>query len=116
MGVPIDVGKMTGRRGDAKLIEKRTKQIEDALKKLGLTDKVDLTIWLTTSIKQADHLSTIRLNPAVSDDQFYINLAHELLHYKGLPHNEDARDVRYSSVDNGKDLLSKTLAQMLQRQ
>ena len=114
--LPINVGKMNGKRRDGKLYEKRKRQIQTALKKLGLTNKTDLDIWLTTSVKHGEHRSTIRLNPNVSDDQFYINLAHELLHYKGVSHNEDTRDIKYSSVDNGKDLLSKTLARMLQRQ
>jgi Zn-dependent peptidase ImmA (M78 family) len=96
------------------LTKKRQRQIKQYLKRLGLDSKTDLEFILTEDIQSAETRSIIRLNPNVSDKEFRHNVAHELLHYLGLNHNEDTRRIHYSSTSTEKDLLSKALAHMLE--
>jgi Zn-dependent peptidase ImmA (M78 family) len=94
-------------------LAEREARVKAHLKKLGLDKKTDLKVILTKRVKYGSTRTFIHLNPDLSDDEFDVTLAHELLHYFGIPHNETTRSIRYHSKSLRKDLLSKTLAQMM---
>ena len=96
----------------AKLKERHVR-VRKYLKKLGLKNTNDLTVILTDKVKYGVAHTTVRVNPYLSDDAFDTTLAHELLHYFGVPHNESARRVGFSSSSLRRDLISKALARML---
>lgn len=109
MRVPVDADSGVS----PELLAKRRGQIEAILKKLGLENKLDLMVWLTGDIKHGEHKSVIRLNPTLSDGVFLEVFAHELLHYLGLPHNESARQIKFSSTDGERDLITQALARLI---
>ena len=100
-------------RGGMPDLQERQERVDGYLKKLGLDKKTDLKIILTEKVKYGVANTIIKINPNLSDDEFDINLCHELLHYLGIPHNETTRSIRYHSKSLRKDELSKTLAEMV---
>lgn len=91
----------------------RQERVKRYLKRLGLDKKTDLAIALTTKVKYGSTRTLIKINPNLPDDQFDVTFAHELLHYFGVPHNETSRSIKFHSSSFRKDLLSKTLAEMM---
>lgn len=91
----------------------RQERVRLYLKKLGLDKKTDLAIALTTKVKYGSTHTLIKINPDLSDTEFDITFAHELLHYLGLPHSETTRSIKYHSKSLRRDILSKTLASMM---
>lgn len=94
-------------------LKEREERVRLYLKKLGLDKKTDLAIVLTTRVKYGSTHTLIKVNPDLPDDQFDVTLAHELLHYFGIAHNETSRSIKFHSTNLRKDLLSKTLAEMM---
>ena len=100
-------------------LAEREARVKMYLKKLGLDKKTDLKVLLVGQtlhfrpVKVGFSLTIIRINPNLSDDEFDRTLAHELLHYLGIPHNETTRSIHFHSTSLRKDLLSKTLAEMM---
>ena len=94
-------------------LKERHLRVHRYLKRLGLKNTKDLTVILTDRVKYGVAHTTVRVNPFLSDDVFDTTFAHELLHYFGVPHNESARRVGFSSSSLRRDLISKALARML---
>ena len=94
-------------------VKDREKEVKKYLKFLRLNHKDDLLIMLSPHVKHGEHSSTIVVNPNLPDTEFLVTFAHEILHYKGLPHNCDTLDIRYYSKTLKGDILSATLAAML---
>jgi hypothetical protein len=97
-------------------VKDREAEVKKYLRFLGLDKKTDLMILLDPNIKTGEHSSTISINPNLSDAEFVVTLAHEFLHYKGLPHNCDTIEVYFNSKNLDGDILSKTLAMMLKNE
>jgi len=94
-------------------VKDRETEVMKLLKFLRLDHKTDLMIILDPHIKHGEHSSTIAVNPNLPNTEFLVTFAHEILHYKGLPHNCDTVDMYFNSKSLKGDLLSKTLAAML---
>ena len=94
-------------------LKERQERIARYLKKLGLDKKTDLKIILTNRVKYGVAVTTIKLNPNLSDEEFDTNLGHELLHYFGIQHNETSRSIKYHSKSLRKDVLSKLMAELM---
>lgn len=93
-------------------VSARQKDVDDALEALGISER-SIEIELTTEVETADCISHIRLNPNLSEDEFWQTFGHELLHDKGIPHNECTRKMGYSSKSLEKDVISAIFDQMI---
>ena len=94
-------------------LKERHLRVRRYLNRLGLKNTNDLTVILTDRVKYGVTHTTVRVNPYLSDEVFDTTLAHELLHYFGIPHNESTRHVGFSSNSLRRDLISKAVAKML---
>jgi len=92
-------------------MERRKAQVDEALQVLGLEHT---QVILTSDVKYAVCNSVIKINPNLSDKEFWVTFCHELLHDLGIPHNECSRRIGYSSTNLENDTLSVAFAQVVQ--
>ena len=109
MGREVQIVTVTPRSKRVK-VKDREAEVRELLKHMGFNRKEDLTIMLDASRKHGFHESIIYVNPNLPDDLFWWTLAHELLHWLGLCHCEQSRQIGFSSTSFKKDVLSKVFA------
>lgn len=89
---------------------KRKSEVAQALQVLGLKGT---QVILTSDVKYAVCNSVIKINPNLSDKEFWVTFCYELLHDLGIPHNECSRRIGYSSTNLENDVLSIAFAQVV---
>ena len=93
-----------------RLLERRQREVDRTLNVLGRTDT---KVVLTTDVRYAVANTEIKINPKLSDKEFSVTLAHEIIHAYGVPHTEITRRLGYSSKSLRKDTLSKAFSDVI---